>query len=205
MIFSSGSERGMRMTSGVAFFVGEGLFFVGLSLGIIGSTSEPRARQAGWILLCLGGLSLLVAGLIATYQKRKSLSRDLSKLPPLRPLSLGRSFDSLLQTSQTSTLLRGPQFRTELLLAISPLDLQVPPHSTLILQHFAGLGASVEVEHQNAELRNGEILRVSSLEDARSVQISALDTADDFEESPSQQRAPQILAHFIADDSAKSG
>jgi hypothetical protein len=186
------------VSSGVAFFVGEGLFFLGLSLGILGSTTQDTSRQAAWILLTIGVLSLLLAGLILSYKRRKAPLVQTGRTN-LRPLSLGRSFDSLLQSSQSSTLLEGEGFRSELLMAVSPIELELAPHQTLIVQHFAGLGVSFEVDLQSAELGPGDVLRISSSPDARRISIAALEVSDDFETSRSSERAPQILAHFIKD------
>ncbi len=187
------------MSSGVVFFVGEGLFFLGLSLGILGSTTQDTSRQAAWILLTIGVLSLLFAGLILSYQRRKAPLIQTGRTL-LRPLSLGRAFDSLLQSSQPSTLLKGKRFRSELLMAVSPLELELASHQTLIVQHFAGLGASIEVDHQSAELNPGDVLRISSSPDARRVSMTALEVSEDFETPRSSDRAPQILAHFIEDE-----
>ncbi|MEO5667717.1 MAG: hypothetical protein ABIR96_06650 [Bdellovibrionota bacterium] len=185
------------MTSGVAFFIGEGLFFLGLSLGIVGSTMEERSRQAAWIIMTIGGLSLLIAGLIVTYRRRKIPSIKAGR-SQLRPLALSRAFDSLLQNPNASTLLKGEGFSTEIYMALSPITVLLPAGNTLILQHFAGLGASVQVDLQTSELKPGDILRLSSIDEPRSIELRAAGGFDDFEDAvPQSERAPQILAHFI--------
>jgi hypothetical protein len=184
------------VSSGVAFFVGEGLFFLGLSLGILGSTTQDTSRQSAWILFTIGVLSLLVAGLILSYKRRKAPLTQTGRTV-LRPLSLSRAFDSLLQSPQSSTLLKGERFSSELLMAVSPIELELSPYQTLIFQHFAGLGASIEVDLQRADLNPGDVLRIAASPDARRIIVTATETNEDFESSRASDRAPQILAHFI--------
>jgi len=185
------------VTNAVAFFFGEGLFFLGLSLGILGSTTESSSRQSAWILLTIAVLSFLVAGLLIAYGRR-SLAPSSANITPLRPLPLARAFDSLLQTPQASTLLAGENFSSELVLVISSTQLEIPAGKTLILQHFAGLGASVEVELQSSALRTGDLLRVNPSGHNRALLLRSIDVSEDSESAaPYTERSPQILAHFI--------
>ena len=182
------------VTNGTIFFGGEGLFFLGLSLGILGSTVQENSRRTAWILFTIGALSLLIAALIETYRRRKLPIATTTRSGALRPLSLTRAFDSVLQSPKSGLLFSGESFHSEVLMAVHPLRVNVPADRTLILQHFAGLGARVEVDLQSSELQSGDVVRFPASSELRILSVVALDADMQLSDS---ERAPQILAHFI--------
>jgi cbb3-type cytochrome oxidase subunit 3 len=184
--------------NGASFFIAEGLFFLGLSLGILGSTDHERARQAAWVLLLIGGLSLLIGVLMIAFRERKRAEVQRGR-SVLRPLSLPHTFDSLLQTPQTLPLLKGRRFVSEVHMALSNLEIVVPEHQSAIFQHFSGRRLRIEVDSQSSVLQSGDLVRLTSVDAPRTVSLNPVDTEEDEPASSSgaDARAPQVLIHFI--------
>jgi hypothetical protein len=179
------------------FFLAEGLFFTGLSLGILGSTPVPKSRQAAWVLLAVGVLSLLLGLILWTLQAQREKSlRGQAHKTILRPLDLKKIFDSLLHGAPEIPLLKGRNFLTEARMILKKTEFHLEANKQLVIHHCVGRSLEITVGDKSCRLDANGVLRLAAQGSPRKIEISALEDWED-EERVSDARAPQILLHII--------
>jgi len=183
------------------FFLAEGLFFTGLSLGILGSTTVVKSRQAAYVLVAVGLLSLLLGFILWALQAQKERKlRGQTLRTVLRPLELKKVFDSLLQSSNHIPLLKGRNFLSDARLLLHDYNYELAADKQLVIHHCAGRPLEIKVGDKSCRLDENSVLRLPALPSLRNIEICPIDVGlGDDDEFTTDTRAPQILMHTIDD------
>jgi hypothetical protein len=183
------------------FFLTEGLFFLGLSLGIFGSTNDEKSKRAAWVLFTVGLVSVFIAFVLWGLQMQKDRRLIVQKgRTLLKPIRLKTSFDSLLQTPSQLLIFKGRNFISEARVILQPTQWPIPAYKQLLIHHCGGMPLELEIDSARCRLEAGEIIRLSSKNEPRQLNLRALDSED--EELAPDTRAPQLLFHGIEEQSS---
>lgn len=180
------------------FFLSIGLFFTGLSVGILGSTTEAQARYSAFILLIVG-VSSLVLGLILWALQIQKQKNQLSPqtLANLRTIELKRAFDSLLQSSSVISLFRGENFTTEARILLNELEIICSPHKQYVIHHCFGIPFELRAGTKIFRLESQSMLRLPAQSMEYKLNFVPIEPKDDELESVMDSRASQFLFYTI--------
>ncbi len=188
----------MKLQSWQQFFMAQGLFFLGLGMGILGETWNKRTHLVSWVLLGVGVGSLALCLLLWALQTQRTFRKRirLSKLPP--PVSVNQNFNNLLKGNGAADLMRGYYFSTECRILLSSKEKYIiDANSEWIVHHLEGTEVHLTITPASGtstvDLKPGEMVRIPLFHQERDLVI------EEAEDTQGQQdRAPRLILHKVA-------
>jgi hypothetical protein len=179
-----------RIKDWAIFLACEGLFLVGLSVGIWGSQNFEPSSTAALVFCCGGLLSLIIAGLVwSGFRKPGRTNTTMGS-----PISLDDSFRAFLRFRGQTPLIRAPQMVTYFLVVSSEGQrLSFGPDKTCIFEHWSGPDISVVTNSTSRRLAAREILRL----DCQKTTEIVLRRADN-EAVKGEEVRSRFLVHLIS-------
>ncbi len=151
-----------RIKDWAVFLACEGLFLIGLAVGIWGSKNFAPTPIAAMVFFIGGGLSLLIAGLVWFGSRRGGTSARVSLNAPI---SLDDSFRANLRFQGQAPLIKLPHMESYFIVVNEGVQrIKVSAHVSCILEHWSGPEVSVLTASGNRQLSEREILRIDGTE-----------------------------------------
>lgn len=184
----------MKIRSWQHFLLSLGLFFTGLSLGILGQSWSSQPPLAAWIFLGLGAVSLSLSGLLWALAVQKESSRRPRVARVSSPIDLNENFQKLVRSQGSVQLLQGFAFSTETRILLSSReDFAVEADEEWIIEHFDGCEIEIQIEGNIQHLTSGEILRIPTWHKPRILTVAETEETEGLSD-----RAPRLIFHKVA-------
>jgi hypothetical protein len=175
-----------------AIFLGfEGLFLMGLSIGIWGSHRVQPDSTTALVFFCGSIISLIIGALVWWNSRLRSTADGREALS--RPVSLDEAFRVFLRFKSQTPLLKNSQLETHLIVVQTHAQ-KIPCEAgvTCIVEHWSGPPLDVISPQGQQRLGARELLRYTS---ATRCELQLRSDPDFLSEN---ERDSRLLVHFIS-------
>jgi len=184
----------VKIQSWQQFFLAQGLFFFGLSIGILGETWHKKTNIVSWVLLGVGLGSLALSGLLWALQTQRKLRKRVRHSTLPQPMSVSQNFKNIIRGEGSTELMRGYNFSTSCRVLISSREkYTVELDSEWIIHHYEGAQIKLSLGENSAIMGQGEILRIPVFHEDRTLIVEENEDIEGL-----QERAPQLIFHKVA-------
>lgn len=172
----------------------QGLFFLGLGIGILGETWDQKTKIVSWVLLGVGLGSLALSALLWALYTQRHIRKRVKSVRLPKPISVKNNFKRLIKGEGNVELMRGLCFSTESRVLLSSSEKHIiDSHTEWIVEHIEGASVNMESGTSTVPLNPGEIMRIPPFHQERELRIQEIEDTEGL-----QERAPRLIFHKIS-------